>query len=230
MPVQEQSRPSLSRLRRTLELRRAVTTVSLVLIATTVACKQAPTEKKALAEVGAALAISATPVDAVSYAFSANGSQIEFVGAKVTGKHSGSFTSFTGNVAVSGTSTEKSQVTVEIDMASMVADNPKLTEHLKSADLFDVAKFPKSRFISSSVTPGGQAGSHTVTGNLELHGVTKAITFPITLSSTPDSVSVDADFGINRQEFGVKYPGMPDDLIKDEIRLKLKIQAKRVAK
>jgi polyisoprenoid-binding protein YceI len=225
MRMQEQPNRLLSR------MSRAVTTVSLVLIATTaVACKQEPTEKKSLAEVGAALAIPATPADAVSYAFSADGSQIEFVGAKVTGKHGGSFGAFTGSVAVSGTSTEKSQVSVEIDMASMVSDNPKLTEHLKSADLFDVAKFPKSRFISSSVTPGGQGGTHTVTGNLELHGVTKAITFPITLASTPDAVSVDADFGINRQEFGVKYPGMPDDLIKDEIRLKLKIQAKRVAK
>jgi polyisoprenoid-binding protein YceI len=68
-----------------------------------------------------------------------------------------------------------------------------------------------------------------VTGNLQLHGVTKSITFPATIKTSGDAVDVDAEFAINRKDFGVVYPGMPDDLIKDDILLHLQIHAKKAA-
>jgi hypothetical protein len=40
-------------------------------------------------------------------------------------------------------------------------------------------------------------------------------------------VEVDAEFAINRKDFGIVYPGMPDDLIKDDVLLKLHIRANR---
>jgi hypothetical protein len=40
-------------------------------------------------------------------------------------------------------------------------------------------------------------------------------------------VDVDAEFVINRKDFGVVYPGMPDDLIKDDVLLKLQLRAKK---
>ena len=66
-----------------------------------------------------------------------------------------------------------------------------------------------------------------MTGNFQLHGVTKSITFPATVKAGGDTVDVDAEFAINRKDFGVVYPGMPDDLIKDEVLLKLHIHARR---
>ena len=66
-----------------------------------------------------------------------------------------------------------------------------------------------------------------MTGNLELHGVTKSIKFPATVKASGDSVEVDAEFAINRKDFGVVYPGMPDDLIKDDVLLKLHVRAHR---
>jgi polyisoprenoid-binding protein YceI len=66
-----------------------------------------------------------------------------------------------------------------------------------------------------------------VTGNLELHGVTKSITFPATIKMSADAVDVDAEFAINRKDFGIVYAGKPDDLIKDDVLIKLEIRAKK---
>jgi polyisoprenoid-binding protein YceI len=164
----------------------------------------------------------------VKYAFSASGSKLEFIGAKVTGKHDGSFGVFTGTIDVVDGKPEKSRVTAEIDTTSVDSDNDKLTGHLKSPDFFDVAKYPKARFNSTSIAPltGGAGGAtHTVTGNLELHGVTKSITFPAKIQISADAVDVDAEFAINRKDFGIVYPGAPDDLVKDNVLIKLTLRA-----
>ena len=88
--------------------------------------------------------------------------------------------------------------------------------------------FPKARFTSTSIKAGGEGGkSHTITGNLEIKNVTKSITFPANVSVGGETVSVDAEFSINRKDFGIVYPGMPDDLIRDDVLIKLTIRAKR---
>ena len=123
---------------------------------------------------------------------------------------------------------EGSAVNIEIDMNSLVIEPAKLAGHLKTADFFDVEKFPKTTFASTGVSPGGAGGAtHTVTGNLTLHGVTKAISFPATIAVTQLGVDATADFVINRKDFGVVYPGMPDDLIKDDVVIKLSLKAPR---
>jgi polyisoprenoid-binding protein YceI len=64
-----------------------------------------------------------------------------------------------------------------------------------------------------------------VTGNLQLHGVTKSITFPATIVVTPGAINVDGTFAINRKDFGINYAGAADNLIRDEVVLTLKIRA-----
>jgi polyisoprenoid-binding protein YceI len=197
------------------------------------ACDNNPAKDKSHASVSEPVAVgSAAPAGATSakYVFSAADSKVAFTGAKVTRKHEGSFGNFTGTIQVVDGNAEKSTVVVEIDVASLTADDPKLTAHLKSPDLFDATKFPKAKFTSTSIKAGGEKGAtHTITGNLELHGVTKSITFPATIKLGADMVDVDAEFAINRKDFGVVYPGMPDDLIKDEILMHLQIHAKKAA-
>jgi polyisoprenoid-binding protein YceI len=99
--------------------------------------------------------------------------------------------------------------------------------HLKSPDFFDVAQFPTATFTSTAIKAGAEGGAtHTVTGTLDLHGVKKSITFPATIAVGADTVSVKSEFAINRKDFNIVYPGKPDDLIKDEVLLKLDIAAK----
>jgi polyisoprenoid-binding protein YceI len=194
------------------------------------ACNNNPAKSKAQATVGAASAETQlnAATGATTYSFSNDGSQLGFVGAKVTKTHDGSFGAFRGNVQLVDGDPTKSQVKVEIDTGSLAIEPAKLASHLKTADFFDVEKFPKATFTSTSIRPGGDKGAtHTVSGNLELHGVTKSITFPATIRTGADAVDVDAEFAINRKDFGIVYPGMPDDLIKEDVLIKLKLHAKK---
>ena len=149
-------------------------------------------------------------------------------GAKVSAKHEGSFATFNGTIALVDNDPTKSTVTADVDVASLTVEPAKLNGHLKSADFLDVAKFPKAKFTSTAIKAGGDNGAtHTVTGNLELHGVTKSITFPAKIKVDGDQVSVDAEFAINRKDFSIVYPGMPDDLIKDDVLIKLALRGKK---
>ncbi|MFO7177066.1 MAG: YceI family protein [Pseudomonadota bacterium] len=194
-------------------------------------CNTNPAKDKPKAEVAEAVvpaAPAAAPASAAKYAFSQEGSKLEWVGAKVSAKHDGGFRTFSGTIELPEGNPEKGSVSVEIDTASVFSDTEKLTGHLKSPDFFDVEKYPKARFTSTSIRPGGDNGAtHTVTGNLELHGVTKSISFPAKIRVDADQVAVDAEFGINRKDFGIVYPGMPDDLIRDDVLIRLEVRAKR---
>ncbi len=194
-------------------------------------CNTDPAKGKTQATVGSASApVMATPpaAGAVSYAFSNDGSKVEFVGAKVSAKHEGSFAAFRGTIGLVDGEPTKSTVNAEIDIASLTVEPAKLAGHLKTPDFFDAAQFPKAKFASTAVKAGGEAGAtHTVTGNLELHGVTKAISFPATIKVEGDAVSVNAEFAINRKDFAINYPGMADDLIKDDVLIKLTLHGKK---
>ena len=160
------------------------------------------------------------------YVITPQNSKVEFIGSKVTGSHNGSFQKFNGEIDHIGDDPTKGHVRIDIDMSSINTDDPKLTNHLKTPDFFDVAKFPQAQFVSTAIKAGGDRGaSHTVTGNLTLHGVTKAVTFPATITVTPDTATVDSNFAINRKDFGIVYAGAADDLIRDDVVMKLTIRA-----
>ena len=149
-------------------------------------------------------------------------SSIGFVGAKLTGDHSGSFKTFTGETTVEGAVPKSVNFTIET--GSVTSDDEKLTGHLKSPDFFDVEKFPKAEFVSTAiVAKTAGAATHEVTGDLSLHGEKKAITFPATITVDERGAKGNAEFKINRKDFKIVYPGMPDDLIKDEVLLKISL-------
>jgi polyisoprenoid-binding protein YceI len=205
--------------------------VALVAVALTsgVACNTNPTKDKAKAEVAEAVKTEqpAAPAGGALYTFSQDGSKLEWVGAKVTGKHDGGFKTFSGTIRVPDGKVENGSVTIDIDTTSIFSDQEKLTGHLKSADFFDVEKFPKARFTSTAVKPGGEGGAtHTVTGNLDLHGVTKSISFPAKIRQGDGEIVVESEFGINRKDFAILYAGKADDLIKDDVLIKLNLRAK----
>jgi hypothetical protein len=52
-----------------------------------------------------------------------------------------------------------------------------------------------------------------------------SLPFPATIMITASRVMASAKFSINRKDFGLVYPGMPDDLIRDEVLIKLKVDA-----
>jgi len=165
-------------------------------------------------------------VEKTVFVFS-DSSKIEFTGSKVTGSHDGGFSNFVGKFEVAGDAlAPRGRHSVIIDMNSIYTDNEKLTEHLKSEDFFHVDDFPMARFdLDEAVAKGDD--QYELSGTLDLHGVAKKITFPATVKvgEATNLVDFNAEFAINRKDFNIVYPGKPDDLIRDEVVMKLTVSA-----
>ncbi|MGH7783206.1 MAG: YceI family protein [Candidatus Binatia bacterium] len=164
-----------------------------------------------------------------SLAITPENSRIEFTGSKVTGHNDGGFKKFNGTIVVVNEKVEGSKVTVDIETSSLFADQEKLSEHLKSPDFFDVAKFSKANFTSANFVPDTSKGpdNYTVTGDLDLHGQKKSITFPASIKIGPDDVTVNAEFSINRKDFGIVFQNVTNDLIRDDVVIRLNLKAPR---
>lgn len=206
--------------------------VCIALAGSTTGCDTDPGKGKAQAEASAPVEQKEQALEEkselVQFAVTQENGTVGFVGAKVTDQHEGTFEKFTGTIDLVDGDIEKSKVMVDIDMTSLAIEPEKLQGHLLSDDFFLVEKFPKATFESTSIKKGGDGGaSHTVTGNLTLRGETKSITFPATITASGDAVSVKTEFAINRKDFGIVYAGMKDDLIKDNVLIKLTLEPKK---
>ena len=202
-------------------LRLAILLTGLLFIT---ACSNPASDKpQALTNEAAPVAAISPAVQGERYLISPENSKIEFIGSKVTGSHNGSFKKFAGAIIFNG-QPETSVVSVTIETASIEADDSDLTKHLQTPDFFDVAKYPQATFVSTAIKAGAAKGTHTITGNLTMHGVTKSITFPATITVTPEAITVDSSFSINRKDFGINYAGAADNLIRDEVVLTLKVR------
>ena len=162
----------------------------------------------------------------MTYDINNTNSKVDFVGAKITATHPGSFGTFSGTIVVNDKAAEKATITVDIDVKSMKTDDDKLTGHLMSPDFFDAEKFPKANFTSTEIKAGGENGAtHTITGNLDMHGVKKSITFPAKVTISDTEATATAEFSIQRADWGIVYPGMAEDAIKPGVLMKLDIKA-----
>ncbi len=155
-------------------------------------------------------------------------SKIEFIGSKkVGGSHNGGFKAFHGTAELVPGKPELKAVVVDIETPSIYSDDPKLTDHLKTKDFFEVEKYPVARFETTEIKPGGDKGAtHTLVGNLTLHGVTKSITIPATVKVEPDSMSLTSEFALDKNDFGMTNGG-PGDVIRHDVVIKLDVKAAR---
>lgn len=149
-------------------------------------------------------------------------STITFVGSKVTGSHECTFQKFNGTIDLVDREPTRSTVKVTIAMDSVKTDDEDLTDHLLSADFFDVDKYPESSFTSTLIAKTDKG--YAMTGDFTLHGVTHSITFPADIQVTPQGVTARAEFSIKRFDWKIMYPGKADNLIRNEVLIKLDLK------
>jgi polyisoprenoid-binding protein YceI len=153
-------------------------------------------------------------------------SKLGFIGSKKTMSHPGEFTKYKASITLADGKPEGGKIAVEIDMDSVKTDQEKLDTHLKSDDFFDTKKYPTASFVSTEIRTGGAwENSHTVVGDLTLHGVTKKIEFPATIKVENGVVIGKADFAINRKDWKINYKGKLDDLIREDVLIKFDLKA-----
>lgn len=210
--------------------------IAVLAISLFAAACQDPAANKAKATVSEPTSNSAAntsankvPAKGEALVLNAENSKVEFTGSKVTGKHDGGFRQLSGTIDLVNNNVADSSVNVDIETASVYSDDEKLTGHLMSKDFFEVEKFPKATFKSTKIVADSAKGAdaYTVTGDFDLHGVTKSISFPATIKVDDGGVAVDAEFSINRKDFGIVYAGQADNLINDNVVIRLDLNAAR---
>ncbi|NNE57336.1 MAG: YceI family protein [Hellea sp.] len=114
---------------------------------------------------------------------------------------------------------EASSVSATIKAASVDSNVDKFDDHMKSADMFDVEKYPSVGFQSTSVTRTG-VDTGTIVGNLTLMGMTKPVTLDVTFNKAGTTrggghkVGFSATTDLVRSEWGLGYavPHVGDDV------------------
>lgn len=150
----------------------------------------------------------------------------------------GQFKTFSGKAFIDEATPANSKLNVEVDMKSIDTNEPKRDEHLRSPDFFDVAKYPKMTFVSTTVERAGEGMK--ITGDLTLHGVTKPFVLNVD-SLTPEIDSpwpgyklrgAHASGKLNRKDFGVSWEGPSNGtaVVADEINIDLDVELKREVK
>ncbi|MFN3453780.1 MAG: YceI family protein [Pseudobdellovibrio sp.] len=141
----------------------------------------------------------------------------------------GRFTKFDGDFEIAKKFTD-SKVTANIDINSIDTANADRDKHLKSADFFDVEKYPKMTFKSKKIT--GSEKNFKIVGDLTIKDVTKEVTFDGKyLGNVADAfgntkAAFTATTKINRQQFNLKWSKLAEagPVVGDEVTISLKIQ------
>ena len=148
---------------------------------------------------------------------------------------SGRFRDFDGVIKYDKANPAASSVEFTVRAASIDTTNNDRDEHLRSKDFFDVQKFPTLTFTSTQVVPK-DATTLDVTGNLTLHGVTKPVTFPISLLGTVktprgEKAGFETTFKIDRKEFGILWNNVLDSgpVLGDDVKVTIEVEADRQA-
>ena len=145
---------------------------------------------------------------------------------------SGRFTDFTGNILYDEQDVTKSSVAVKIQAASVNTENKMRDDDLRSANFFDVAKYPEITFQSSRFEKQGDG--YLCVGTLAMHGASKEITIPFTvLGKIKDPwgntrIGLEGEFRIDRRDWGLTYSKTLDSgglVVGNDIKIDLNIEA-----
>jgi polyisoprenoid-binding protein YceI len=155
----------------------------------------------------------------------------------VVAKVRGRFGGFSGKVALDETDLTRSKVEVELDAATIDTGVVDRDKHLRSADFFDVERFPKLRFASSRVeSAGGQ--SYRVHGDLTIRDVTRPVVLEVEyggLAKDPwgnQRALFTASASINRGDYGLKWNQALEAggvLVGERVDIELEVQLVKAA-
>lgn len=188
--------------------------------------------------VSAVLFVSA--VVAAPYEVDSSHSNVDFEIRHLASKVRGNFESFNGKFSFDEKKPEAlNEIEFTVDSKSIYTSNKKRDEHLKSADFFNVEKFPSIVFKSKKITAErkatkGAKASYTAVGDLTMLGKTKETTWKIDYLGTQPNMSGTMSSGfvasakINRKDFDMQWNKTLDRggvVLGDEVDLKINVEA-----
>lgn len=165
-------------------------------------------------------------------------SNVEWKGYKVfkseNTSHFGTIKFESGDVTVKDGKLESGKFVADMssltseDLKNKKDDLEKLNGHLKSADFFEVEKFPTASYEITKVSPSAEGDYNTILdGNLTIKGITKPTQFKANVAVNGSEVSIATEpKDIMREEFGVKFQSpAANGVIKNEVTLQIRVKA-----
>jgi polyisoprenoid-binding protein YceI len=89
-----------------------------------------------------------------------------------------------------------------IDIASMVSEDPENDKYRNGPNGLDAARFAQARFVTKTFRAVAN-GRYEAVAELSIHGVTKEVLFPFTLSMTGNTARMRGELTLSRIDFGV---------------------------
>ena len=119
----------------------------------------------------------------------------------------GRFDKYTGKIEFDPQAPEQSKVHVVIDASSVNTQNNSRDKHLRTADFFDVSKYPELTFESQSIEHAAQG--YLMTGTLTIKGHALPVKIPFTFSTATANgktiVHAHGKTDVNRHDFDLNY-------------------------
>ncbi len=141
---------------------------------------------------------------------------------------SGKFSTFDAAVETEGEEFTTAKVTFGIDVDSISTNNEQRDGHLKSADFFDSAKFPRMTFVATKFENVDNDGSYEVYGDLTIRDITKKTKFDAEFGgvikdpwgNTRAGITISGK--INRKDFGLTWNGATETgslIVSEDVRI-----------
>ena len=172
--------------------------------------------------------------ETVVYEVDPDHSGVTFTIRHFVGNVPGRFNDFDGTVRYDRENPAASSVELTIRVASVDTGNDDRDSHLRSADFFDVERFPTMTFTGVSAE-ARDADTVEVTGDLTLHGVTRRIAVPVAVLGTVrgprgEKAGFEVAFTLRREDYGIVWNRVLDEggaVLGDDVKVVVYIEADR---
>jgi polyisoprenoid-binding protein YceI len=180
----------------------------------------------------AAAVLAASPVLADTYVIDKSHSDASFQVRHMMSRVRGQFNDYAGSITVDPAKPESASVEFTLKAASIDTANDNRDKDLRSANFFDVEKFPEITFKSTKVKATGK-DKYDVTGTLTIHGVAKEVTLPVQFlgfGKDPwgnEKAGFAIDTTLNRKDFGIVWNKTLDSggvLLGDEVWVSINLE------
>lgn len=145
----------------------------------------------------------------------------------------GRFTGVQGVIYADPADMTTAEIEGTIDAATVNTGEPQRDQHLRSADFFDVEKYPYITFKSKKIERTGD-NEYKLTGDLTIHGVTKEVTLDLTVEGQGkdpwgnERLGLSAEGRINRKDFGLHWNALLETggvLVGEQVRISIQVEA-----
>jgi polyisoprenoid-binding protein YceI len=149
-------------------------------------------------------------------------SRLEFYGKQAGAEFKGVFHRFTAAIDFSPDALAAAHFDVQIELDSLDSADKDRDKTMRSADIFDVARFPTAHYVTRSFSK--TAGGFRALGSLTLHGVTKDVPVDFEFTTAPPGARLDGTATLKRLDFGVGQGDWKNtEWVADEVRVKFSL-------